>query len=84
ALSVGDVQFRQKCDALIRDIMQREEVTVLLVTHSATAAEAICTRGLVLEKGKLVFDGTIGEAIDFYEGPRENASRREDPFLVDV
>ena len=71
ALSVGDSAFRKKCDALIRDIMKKEGVTILLVTHSAKAAGAICTRGLVLKKGKLAFDGPIEEAIDFYEGPRD-------------
>ena len=70
ALSVGDVAFRKKCDALIKEIMQREEVTVLLVTHSSSSARAISDRGLVLEKGKLVFDGPIDDAIEFYEGPK--------------
>lgn len=70
ALSVGDVAFRKKCDALIKEIMKREEVTVLLVTHSSSSARAISDRGLVLEKGRLVFDGPIDHAIEFYEGPK--------------
>jgi teichoic acid transport system ATP-binding protein len=70
ALSVGDKAFRDKCDAKIREIMEQENVTVIFVTHSRSAAEAICNRGLVLEKGRLAFDGPINEALDYYEGPQ--------------
>ncbi len=70
ALSVGDKAFREKCDRMIREIMDKEHVTVIFVTHSSGAAEAVCNRGLVLDKGRLVFDGPIRDAVDFYEGPR--------------
>ena len=66
-LSVGDKNFRKKCITRIREIMQDERVTVLFVTHSAEIAKEFCLRGIVLNKGKKVFDGPIGEAIAFYE-----------------
>lgn len=66
ALSVGDRDFRRKCRTKISEIRAREHVTVLLVTHSAESAAEFCERGLVLENGKLVFDGPTGEALDFY------------------
>lgn len=81
ALSVGDSAFRKKCDARIREIMRTEGVTVLLVTHSAASAESICSRGLVLKQGKLVFDGPIAEAIEFYEGPRDPEDKVSDAFI---
>jgi teichoic acid transport system ATP-binding protein len=71
ALSVGDKAFREKCDAKIKEIMAKENVTVVFVTHSSASAERICTRGLVLEKGKLAYDGPIHDAIEYYEGPQE-------------
>jgi len=71
ALSVGDKAFREKCDRKIKEIMAKEHVTVIFVTHSSASAERICSRGIVLEKGKLAFDGPIREAIEYYEGPRE-------------
>ncbi|HEY5549145.1 MAG TPA: ABC transporter ATP-binding protein [Coriobacteriia bacterium] len=71
ALSVGDKNFRQKCNDKIREIMDKEHVTVIFVTHSSGAAEAICDRGLVLERGRLVFDGPIAAAVDYYEGPHD-------------
>ena len=67
ALSVGDKQFQQKCFARVREIMEDENVTVLFVTHSSSAAQEFCTRGIVLEKGTKKFDGSIQDAIAFYE-----------------
>ena len=68
ALSVGDKQFQQKCFARVREIMEDEDVTVLFVTHSSSAAQEFCTRGIVLDKGTKKFDGSIQDAIAFYEG----------------
>ena len=68
ALSVGDKTFRQKCVTKVREIMASNEVTLLFVTHSTGFAKEFCTRGIVLEKGKIRYDGKIGDAIKFYEG----------------
>lgn len=84
ALSVGDKAFREKCDALIKEIMEKEHVTVILVTHSAASAASICERGLVMEKGRLVFDGPIDDAIEFYEGKRPDRSCDDVVFIDDV
>ena len=67
ALSVGDKNFRKKCQNKIAEIMADEDVTLLFVTHSLTTAKDFCERGMVLEKGKILFDGSIDEAIDFYD-----------------
>ena len=67
ALSVGDKQFRKKCIERIREIMLDENVTVLFVTHSATTAQEFCSRGLVLDHGKKKFDGTMDDAMEYYE-----------------
>lgn len=66
ALSVGDKRFREKCYARVREIMQDEKVTVLFVTHASSAAKEFCKRGIVLEKGTKIFDGSIDDAIEFY------------------
>jgi len=67
ALSVGDRNFQQKCKAKIADIMADESVTFLFVTHSLDTARDFCRRGIVLERGKLMFDGDIEDAIAYYE-----------------
>lgn len=67
ALSVGDKSFRKKCKQKISEIMADENVTLLFVTHSLQTAKDFCKRGIVLEKGKMLFDGDIDEAIEFYD-----------------
>jgi len=67
ALSVGDKEFKKKCTKRIKEIMADESVTLLYVTHSLSTAEEFCSRGIVLEKGKKLFDGNITDAIEFYE-----------------
>ena len=70
ALSVGDKAFRKKCSKKIDEIMADENVTLLFVTHSLVTAKEFCSRGIVLEKGRKLFDGPIDEAIDFYDSGR--------------
>ena len=67
ALSVGDRSFKEKCIARIREIMMDENVTVLFVTHSSTTAQEFCSRGIVLDSGVKMFDGTIEDATAYYE-----------------
>ncbi|MDD7020159.1 ABC transporter ATP-binding protein [Hornefia butyriciproducens] len=79
ALSVGDKSFRKKCKEKIRELVEDENVTFLFVTHSTAVAEEFCTRGLVMKKGKLIFDGEISEAAAFYDEmiEREDAEKAE-------
>lgn len=67
ALSVGDKAFRIKCRNKIREIMGNGDITFLFVTHAAAFAKEFCERGIVLENGKVKFDGDIEEAIKIYE-----------------
>lgn len=67
ALSVGDKNFKKKCVAKVKEIMAKDDVTVLFVTHSSSAARDFCKRGIVLDHGSIKFDGPIDEAIEFYE-----------------
>lgn len=67
ALSVGDKNFRKKCTNRVREIMSDESVTLLFVTHSLDAAKDFCKRGIVLDRGKMLFDGDIEEAVAFYD-----------------
>ena len=67
ALSVGDKAFQKKCKAKVAEIMADDNVTLLFVTHSLNTARDFCNRGIVLEKGKKLFEGDIEEAIEFYD-----------------
>lgn len=63
-LSVGDAPFRAKCEKRIAELTDRG-VTMLVVSHSLDMVERLCTRGIVLQHGDVVFDGPVGEAVGF-------------------
>ncbi|MEG0919618.1 MAG: ABC transporter ATP-binding protein [Anaerovoracaceae bacterium] len=67
ALSVGDAAFRQKCRDKINDIMDKDEITLLFVTHSTKTAKDFCERGIVMKNGKMILDSDIDEAILAYK-----------------
>lgn len=67
ALSVGDKQFKDKCVKKVDEIVTRDNVTLLFVTHATGTAKQFCSRGIVMKKGKLIFDDDIDEAIEVYD-----------------
>lgn len=66
ALSVGDEAFRRKCVKKINEITKNKNVTLLFVTHATSTAKDFCSRGIVMKKGKLMYDGKIDDAIVEY------------------
>lgn len=65
-LAVGDAEFQKKAIGKMQDISQGEGRTVLFVSHNMAAVKSLCTRAIVLEHGKTVFEGATNEAVDFY------------------
>ena len=64
-LGVGDFKFFAKCEARIRDMIS-DGVTVLLVTHDTSMIKAMCSRAVLLKKGRLVCIGEVDEVCDTY------------------
>ena len=64
-LAVGDRAFREKCYHRIEEMLA-EGRTLFFVSHNERDLRRFCTRGLYLEKGRLVFDGPIDEALERY------------------
>ncbi|WP_433833683.1 ABC transporter ATP-binding protein [Flavobacterium anhuiense] len=65
-LAVGDAEFQKKAIGKMQDISKGEGRTVLFVSHNMPAVRSLCTRGLILENGKTVFQGNINESVDYY------------------
>ena len=63
-LSVGDFRFRQKCLDKINSIKQ--QTSVVLVSHSLSTVKMFCDRCIVLDKGKLIYDGETERALSIY------------------
>lgn len=66
ALSVGDEAFKKKCMKKINEIIEKDNVTLLFVTHATGVAKEFCKRGIVMQKGKVICDTNIDEAVEIY------------------
>ena len=64
-LAVGDIAFQKKCLGKMNEV-SRGGRTVLFVSHNMAAVENLCKRGVVLERGKVVFDGNSKDAVNRY------------------
>ena len=67
-LAVGDMKFQQKCLNKMNDVSKKDGRTILYVSHNMSTIRQLCTRCIVLDHGKLIFDGDVGEAIRIYMG----------------
>lgn len=65
-LAVGDMAFQQKCLNKMRSAAMSEGRTVLYVSHNMSTIRKLCNRCIVLDKGKIVFDGDVESAISLY------------------
>jgi lipopolysaccharide transport system ATP-binding protein len=65
ALGVGDVFFQQKCARRLAEIRQRG-TTLIFVSHDTGAVQSLCDRALLLDKGRLLFDGNSSDAVARY------------------
>jgi ABC-type polysaccharide/polyol phosphate transport system ATPase subunit len=66
-LAVGDEAFQRKC---LRRMSEQiaAGTTVVLVSHDAAAIERVCERVVVIDAGRVVFDGPTADGLLFYHG----------------
>ncbi|HKT81140.1 MAG TPA: ABC transporter ATP-binding protein [Vicinamibacterales bacterium] len=74
-LAVGDMQFQKKCLGKMDDIA-RHGRTVLFISHNLEAIQRLCTKGLLLDQGKLIASGAIHDVVSQY--------RLKERRLVDI
>lgn len=65
-LAVGDVAFQKKCLEKMSDVSKTEGRTILYVSHNMNTIRQLCDRVIVLDHGKIVFDGDVEEGIELY------------------
>jgi len=66
ALSVGDMAFQMKCFKKFQEFQEAGK-TILFVTHALDTVVRYCNRGLVIDEGKLVYDGSSKDAVDIFK-----------------
>jgi ABC-type polysaccharide/polyol phosphate transport system ATPase subunit len=76
--AVGDEQFQRKCFGKIFEFKQRGG-TIVFVSHDASAVERLCDRAILLQGGRVEFDGPTHDAVVRYRqllaGDRDPAER---------
>lgn len=65
-LAVGDVKFKKKSLEHMKKIAETDEKTILFVSHIVSQIESLCNRGIVLDNGQIVYDGTVENAVERY------------------
>ncbi|MDP5200690.1 ABC transporter ATP-binding protein [Flavobacterium sp. DG2-3] len=76
-LAVGDAEFQKKAIGKMQDISKGQGRTVLFVSHNMAAVKSLCTKGIVLEHGKVIFEGNIEEAVNKYFSDQERFANRK-------
>ena len=70
-LAVGDMDFQKKCLQKMRASAHVEGRTILYVSHNMSTIRRLCDRCIVLDEGRIVFDGEVDKAISLYMGTGE-------------
>jgi lipopolysaccharide transport system ATP-binding protein len=65
-LAVGDAAFQRKCLGKMGEVAHEQGRAVIFVSHNMVAITALCTRGILLEQGRLVEDGAAGAVVQHY------------------
>lgn len=64
-LAVGDAEFQAKCLGKMQDVAGHGR-TVLFVSHNMSAVSKLCSKGIILQNGKVLLEGDVASAVSCY------------------
>jgi len=73
-LAVGDQDFQTRCLGKLSDVSSKGR-TVIFVSHNLSAVSSLCDRGLLLGRGKVLFDGSVTETLNAYNSEAQVVKR---------
>ncbi len=79
-LAVGDMAFQKKCIDKMVSAARDEAKTIIYVSHNMQTIRQLCKRCIVLDGGKVVFNGDVEEGIDIYLRNDEMTSKLFNDF----
>jgi len=82
-LAVGDMAFQRKCLGKMGQFGQSGR-TILFVSHNIPAVLNLCQRGIVLEHGRLTFEGDAKSAVEYYVGAVSRPEQRSESHIIDL
>ena len=65
-LAVGDMNFQKKCIDKMVSVAHDEGKTIIYVSHNMQTIRQLCNRCVVLDKGRVIYDGDVDTAINIY------------------
>ena len=65
-LAVGDMMFQKKCLRKMKEISEDGNKTILYVSHNMQTIRELCDRCIVLQDGRIIYDGDVDEGIRLY------------------
>ncbi len=65
-LAVGDAEFQKKCIGRMKDVSVNDGRSVIFVSHSMTAIQALCNKTLMMDKGTVQMQGDTDKVISYY------------------
>ena len=83
-LAVGDAEFQKKAIGKMQDLSAGEGRTVLFVSHNMVSIQQLCTRCVVLENGRTIFEGGVNKAIDVYLKDRNKLKQQQVNFPLKI
>lgn len=66
-----DVVAKERIRGFIQHINAERQTTVLLTTHDLTDVEKLCSRIMIIDRGRLLFDGELSALRERFGGERE-------------
>ena len=79
-LAVGDVKFQNKCLNKMSEVSSSDGKTILYVSHNMNTIRQLCDRCVVMDHGKIIYDGDVEEAIAIYS----QIQKRDKSSFVDL
>ncbi len=73
-LAVGDAEFQRKAVGKMQEISKNGGRTVLFVSHNMASVQALCTYSLLMKDGKISFQSSTKDTINFYLSSIKNSS----------
>ncbi len=77
-LAVGDVKFQKKCLDKMSNAAHNEGKTVLYVSHNMETIRRLCSRVVVLDRGRIIYDGEVEKGIALYASTKNDMCTRID------
>jgi lipopolysaccharide transport system ATP-binding protein len=82
-LAVGDMAFQKKCLGKMGEFRESGR-TILFVSHNIAAVLNLCQKGIVLQQGRIPFQGDAKSAVNYYVGVVSGEEKKNVLHVADL